>query len=288
MSYAISNPKYLALPRPQQTWLVEELLPVSGSLIIHGNPKVGKSFLALQLCESLVLGRPWFGFGVPRPIRVAYYQLDTPRSLWTERIDELIESGHALNHQELFTADRESLDFWPFNILVPSHAEILRQDVAELTPAVVVVDTLRACHLGADENDASAMTAVLSHLVAAVQPAALVIVHHSVKPHEDVEPDVINASRGSSAVTGAVDGVVMLTSSGLEVDGRAVKMGKHKVRLNRLNDGSWAMPDHEKAKALARQLVEDRPGSIRSRAMSMAAELGITVEAARHRLRRAI
>src|SRR3990167_6684502 len=89
---------YLALPRNAENWLLRPLLPVGGSMILYGDPKVGKSYAALQLAVALTGDGPdeWLGFPTGQAGPVVYVHLDTPRSLWAERLEELKREGHPI------------------------------------------------------------------------------------------------------------------------------------------------------------------------------------------------
>ena len=147
-------------------------------MLIYGDPKVGKSFIALQLAQHIARGERWLGFETYRN-RVLYIQLDTPRVLWMDRMDSIIESGEPFG-ENIFHADRESLDTWPFDILNPNHFRKLRDEVDRIHPSVVIIDTLKEAHQ-APENDNTEGQRVIAALTAATQPAALIVIHHARK-----------------------------------------------------------------------------------------------------------
>ena len=284
----VSVSEYLALPRSPQTWLVEPLLPLGGQLLLYGDPKVGKSFAALQLAASIAKGEDWLGFRVPTRSRVLYIQLDTPRSLWAARIEglhtflQLLQAPHTTSSTtlpiaDLWLADRETLDCWPFDILEPEHEGLLAQVVGPLNPQVVILDTLREAHSG-DENDSTAMQNVIAHLTAAVKPAALILVAHSRKANPEFGPSLMNDNRGSNYIVGKMDGIVHFTQDGIQAGGRA--MEETEIKLDRLSNGLWQLSDRERIKVLARKLLEDPEGSLRSKAKRLSEQTGKSEEAA--------
>src|SRR5438874_371179 len=188
---------YLKLPRSPETWLVEGLLPVGGALLLFGDPKVGKSFAALQLACCLVSGVEWLGFPIPQPQPVVYVQLDTPRTLWADRVQQLGSSGHPVD--AVHFADRETLGTNPFDILDPEHFKLLTTSLASIRPGAVIIDTLRESHSG-DENDSTEMQSVVAHLDAAVKPAALILISHARKSNPEMGYSLMNDSRGSNYV----------------------------------------------------------------------------------------
>jgi RecA-family ATPase len=283
----VRGSEYLRLPRSRETWVLEPVLPSGGSLLLYGDPKVGKSFAALQLAAALSGGQDWLGFPSRRSHRVVYIQLDTPRSLWADRVQTLRSSG--LSTDDIYFADRETLNTWPFDILDTQHQALLTnalrniETVDPLTgelstgaPDVVILDTLRESHRG-DENDATDMQNVLSHLVAAVKPAALILVAHGRKADPQRGTSLINDNRGSNYIVGAVDAIAHMTHKGLEIGGRAVD--EQFIRLERQDNGTWELADRDKVKTLAREILEDPRNhdcSLRDKAGMLAQETGKT------------
>lgn len=225
MKPILTGKEYLALPRDANTWLIEPLLPAGGVGIVYGDPKVGKSFAVLQLALALLEGKDWMGFPVQKA-RTVYIQLDTPRSLWADRLEKLLAAGFD-GIQDLLLADRETLNTWPFDILRNDHQDLLKTYLTPLKPDLVVIDTLRESH-SAEENDSTAMKEVISSLVASTHPASLLLVHHSKKPQPDREgqfvPDLINDLRGGY-VAGAMDAILKFSKRGLHYVGRATEQG---------------------------------------------------------------
>lgn len=278
----MSIPDYLALPRPDEVFVVEDLLPTSGALLIYGDPKVGKSFVALQLSQAISTGTPWLGFSTTRG-RVLYVQLDTPRGLWIHRIEALMESGERLG-EDIHIADRESLQTWPFNILNPDHAALLQAEVARVQPDVVIIDTLKESHQ-LPENDNTDSQRVLSELVRATQPAALVLIHHGKKSQWDAPPDVISGARGASYLTGRMDAICHFSETMMRFVGRAAEGGS--LKLQRKDNGYWELEQAtHKLEASLDEILAIPDLSIRERAKMLSDITGISVEAARSKVRR--
>ena len=47
---------------PPMKWLIDDLLPVGGVVMLSAKPKMGKSFLAIQLALSVASGGEFLGF----------------------------------------------------------------------------------------------------------------------------------------------------------------------------------------------------------------------------------
>ncbi len=218
---------YLSLPRDPHPWIVKDLIPVGGAVNVFGRPKTGKSFAALGIAHAVSQGvKFWLDpkFEVVRKGRVAYFQIDTPRSLWTERLDKIESAGYDLNG--IAFADTITAPY-PYNILLPEHQEWLKKKIQDINPILTVIDTLREVHSG-DENDSTVMKNVISALVACMGSSALLLVSHSRKENQNGE-DIMTDARGSSYIAGRMDTVVKLTAKHLLFKGRAIGEGKIKV-----------------------------------------------------------
>lgn len=257
MPAIVTGSEYLSLPRSPETWIIEGLLPTGGSMLLYGDPKVGKSYAALQLACCVTSGVEWLGFGVPKPMKVVYVQLDTPRSLWADRVQTLAESGYPV--EGIHFADRETLETHPFNILDPEHFIKLQNALLAIGPGIVIFDTLREAHRG-DENDSTDMQDVVAHFDAAVKPAALILISHARKASTDpnAQRDQMNDNRGSNYIVGRMDSIVRFSHSSARFASRT--MEEHSLKLERLDDGTWKVPSDTFAKA-AKVIVMANPGA---------------------------
>jgi len=205
MSHSVSQ--YLALKGGEESAIVTNILPFSGALNIFGLPKAGKSYLALQLADAI--GNPacssFMGFPVRAHGEVLYIQIDTPRNLWIDRVEELLAKG--LSFENVYFVDRRDCPEVTFDINNREHYEWLARECAERPYLTVIVDTLRETFDG-DENDAGQMKKVVGKLVRAVNPAALVLLSHSRKPSRDSPSGIVQNQRGSSYVAGRMDALM--------------------------------------------------------------------------------
>lgn len=282
----LTGKDYLALPRDPHTWLIRSLLPIGGTLLLYGDPKVGKSYLGIQLALAIQAGTAWLGFDSVVRGPVVYVQLDTPRSLWADRMQQLRDSGLP-EVDNLLLADRETLQTWPFDILNRDHWSMLRGAIAPYNPVAVVIDTLREANRN-EENSSTEMKEVVSQLVACCQPAALVLIHHARKASHESEPNLIDDARGGYSV-GAVDGICRLTKKGLHFIGRALEEGS--IKVSRAENGLWHQDSQEETaqRQHTQEILQDPTlTTTRDRARLLAIKLGKSEEAARSILRRAV
>ena len=261
---------YLALPRSPDRWIVEGLLPSGGWMLVHGAPKSGESWMALDLAAAVADGEPsWLTFPIHGHGPVIYLQLDTPRGEWAARLEAIATEGRDFGACD--TIDRQMIP--GFDIMAPGHAPWLMAQVERLHPILVIVDTLRKAHLGG-ENESEVMTAVLNQFELACRPAAIVVIHHSRKGNpnpkvakEDKENPMENI-RGTSALSGQMDTVLYLRGKKLIYSGRSIEDGQ--LSLERLPNHHWRVADSD-ISAHIREIVATVPGSLRAKARALAA-----------------
>ena len=281
---------YRHLPRPPDTWIIRDILPTAGLLSLYGDPKVGKSFAALQLAYAVTSSgqSEWLGFEVCQHGQCLYIQLDTPRGLWVEEyLDRFTDASQALP-DTLLIADREMAPF-PFNILAGDAYLWLHTAAGLHRPAVVILDSLRDAH-EADEDKSQQMQHVVTVLRAAVSPAALVLISHARKPNYQLPPDVrdnlMSDNRGSSYVPGKADTIIKLTEKTLHIQGRTIQ--KHRLRAVRNTFGLWELAVSETEAAVAEVLADVTLPSMSARTKALAELLDRSPEACRSLLRRAM
>ncbi len=222
---AVGFDEYLTLPCDPNPWLLKPIIPVGGLAQLYGAPKTLKSFMALQLARSLAEGSAFLGLPPARErVKVLYIQLDTPRSIWQDRIHKLLAAGEEFSAQaraNIKLADPEQCPY-PFDILAPAGFDYLKQNVSEHQPDLVIIDTLRKMFKG-NEDKSEVMNQVMSTLRLACRPAAVLFVSHARKANPEYDGGVIEEGRGSGAVSGDADTIMRLT--------KASKTGKKPAKL---------------------------------------------------------
>jgi hypothetical protein len=174
-------------------YLIKDIIPREGLIVVYGSPKSGKSFKAFDMSLHVALGWSYRGRRVKQG-SVVYCAFEGQRGLakrkeaWRQR----------------FLADHEGqVPFYlqPVSMrLVQDHPELITEISETLTapPALVVLDTLNRSFAGSESSDED-MTAYV-HAADAIREAfgcAVVIVHHT----------GIDGSRprGHTSLPGAVD-----------------------------------------------------------------------------------
>lgn len=279
--------EYLRLPREPDAWLVKSLIPVKGAALLYGQEKSGKSAIAIQLAAAISGGaREWMGFPIGLTGPVLYLQLDNPRSTWAMRFEALTKAGLSYT-RNLFLADRESVEMFPFDILQPMHRDYLKVLVQMRKPVAVFVDTLREVSSG-DENDSTVSRNVIANLADATEGAALIVVSHARKPQPDTDKDLMSDHRGSSYFTGRMDAIMRMAHNRLYFGGRSIEQGNMKLNRIVVNDETIMFePVIEEASIIMNKLLQDAGfPTMREKARALAPLIKVTEEAAMSRLRR--
>lgn len=206
--------EFVKLDRPSLQWLIPGLIPKPSWILLLGEPKAGKSTFALQLALCVAQGKPFFP-GVPcRQGRTLFFQFDTSELVWRKRILDIQKAGGSISGPSLVVHPED--DKKPVNLLDIATQNWMKEAIALAEPALIVVDVLREVHSG-DENDSSSMKLAGDVLYGLTRNSATVILHHSKKPFEGQPMDPIQASRGSTYITGKADAVWLISGQQLVV-----------------------------------------------------------------------
>jgi hypothetical protein len=180
---------------PEPKWIVPGLLP-TGLASLAGRPKVGKSWLALQLAAAVAEGGRFLERQVERG-EVLFIALEDPPRRLRERLRSLrVEPGAPIR----FCTD------WPPLNPGAGGLEDLHGCLTEWQPRLVVIDTLaRACGRRLEWNSVRCATAALAGLqvVAQEHDCCVLTVDHHKKP--GALPDVIDDILGSTGKAAVID-----------------------------------------------------------------------------------
>lgn len=269
MEQDISTPIYTAaelmkLEFPPTQWLVEGLLP-EGLTVLSGAPKIGKSWLSLQIALSVTTASPLFGRAPASEKNVLLLALEDNERRLQERITKC----------SLAPTDRLCLTTrWEYGLSGLTEFLLENPDIK-----LCIIDTLAVFSPSQDTKGRNTYDADVArmrelHTLGRDTDTSLLMIHHD-KQGED--SDWASKMNGSSGVIGTADTLIRLSvqkrgsrQAKLQVTGRDVEDLELNLKLNDTTM-SWQIDQGQDDRQLTAlqndvlQLVPSSPASIRSR-----------------------
>jgi hypothetical protein len=186
---------------PPGEWLIEEMMQVGSLGVLYGQPGVGKSFLALDWALSISVKEEWQGKAL-RSGPVVYVASEGHSGL-RQRVKAWMDHNRVTDMKNAFVM----LHPVQLRTLGDVDALLAQLDGRNLKPRLIVFDTLAGCFVGGEENSAKDMGELLDGVrrLQEATESAVLLIHHTGK-NGDTE-------RGSSALRGAADVMMMVTGS---------------------------------------------------------------------------
>lgn len=212
-------------PLEKPGWVVEGLIPC-GLTLVAGDPKIGKSWLGLDLALHVALGEPFWGFATKRGT-VLYLCLEDTFSRVQARLQHLCDEA---NDNLCCVVEAERIG----NGLMEQLGEFAdgHDDLK-----MVIIDTFQTVRTpssqtiySADYEDMGALKAFADE-----RGIALLAIHHTRKMSDG---DVFNTISGSNGLMGCADETMVLrrkargsSAATLNITGRDVKDQEFSVRF---------------------------------------------------------
>lgn len=192
---------------PPMKWLIDDFLPVGGVVMLSAKPKMGKSFLAIQLALSVASGGEFLGFQA-RKHEVLYIDLETSQRSMKNRISMMTDDApkglYLMTPQEVFEFGNVGNGFESqVNYFLESHKGV----------KLVIVDTYGIIkgHRKQNQGVYDFDYGEISHLNswARKKGFTLVLIHHQNK-QSDYDNPVMGIS-GSTGITAGLQAYYILT-----------------------------------------------------------------------------
>jgi AAA domain len=178
----------------EQRWLVKDLWSEEAVGIVGGEPKCGKTFLALDLAVSVAAGTPCLRcFPVSRAGRVLLYAAEDP----LDEVRRRLEGICAAAGLKLADLDVQVITEPTLRLDLEAVRRSLDETVAKLQPRLLVLDPFVRLHR-IDENASGEVAPLLAYLreLQRRHAVAVLVVHHAKKGAGHVRAG--QALRGSS------------------------------------------------------------------------------------------
>ena len=173
------RPNALAHKTPEQRWLVEHRWADQAVGIIGGEPKCGKSLLALDLAVGVAAAVPVLRrFAVNRAGPVLLFPAEDAAHIVRQRLIDIARAAGV----DFDTLDIHLIDVPYLQIDQPSVQERLLQTVERIRPRLLILDPFVRLHR-VDENVAAEVAPILAGLrqLQRTFNTAVVLVHHARK-----------------------------------------------------------------------------------------------------------
>jgi RecA-family ATPase len=179
---------------PERKWLIEELWSYEAVGIIGGEPKCGKSTLALSLAVAVAGGVPCLQrFEVKHSGTVLLFAAEDALEIVRARLAAIAHaSGVPLSSLKILVITRPSL-----RLDISQEFDLLSNTVRKFSPRLLILDPFVRLHR-VDENQAGEVAPILSRLrsIQRSSHCAVVLVHHARKDAGNTRAG--QALRGSS------------------------------------------------------------------------------------------
>ncbi|MCU9840603.1 helicase RepA family protein [Ruegeria sp. WL0004] len=216
---------------PPLKFLVEGLI-TEGLTLLAGKPKMGKSWMALDIAMLVAIGCEVLG-NRPCEKGVALYCAleDNPRRLrrrmlhnYGDQINWPLDFHFATQMNKLDEGGLDDLEDW----------------ITEHRPCLIILDTLariKPASKGKNEYEADDAALLPLQELAGKHGISIIVIHHLRKMTGDDPLDMVS---GTTGLTGAVDNVLVLDrkSDGVTLYGRGREMENIDLALE-LDDGLW-------------------------------------------------
>jgi RecA-family ATPase len=224
---------------PEIEWVIDKLL-APGLTLLAGPPKVGKSWLALQIAKAVGSGEQIFGRNTKQGSCLYFALEDSPRRIRT-RVD--LQQWNIDSPVKVVPIGM--LDSLYQGMLFKSFGDGLVNDIKHNKYRVVIIDTLSRLNSKMDQNKIDEITAFLSPLqkIAHAENCSIILIDHHKKTN-DLEKNVISDVLGSIGKGAVADTIIGLyrknqsKSAKLIITGRDIEDNEYLIKFNP-KIGSW-------------------------------------------------
>ena len=204
---------------PQELFSNEKILSITGNYLVRGalhlissDPGTGKTTFLYHLATALSEGREFLGEKLT-PLRVAYFDLETPRNVRSKTLQllDFREDGNLMFFEERCEVEK------------------LYQIVEKYRIDLIIIDTVSLFFsIKKEEDNSEVNNKIIQPLKELTKKtgAAIILAHHNSKASK--ERSKAYRSRGASALPGGVDIVINLENTE-EDDVRKLEVAKNRI-----------------------------------------------------------
>ncbi len=185
---------------PEITWIVKDILPNNGLIIVYGSPGSGKTFIVIDICLHIINKMNWFN-NIVNNAGIIVYLIGEGIYGIKKRLDSWSSYHNVDSDNLIFFIPISSINIWE-----EKNIERLRKTLTTFMEStgqkiiMIVVDTLARAATGLDENSSRDMGMFLRNFETIKEhfECSILFIHHKGK-------DESRGMRGSSSLLGAAD-----------------------------------------------------------------------------------
>lgn len=195
------------------SWFDQAVLPLAGSMVLHGSYKSYKTWVALSLAQSLATGRAWCTFeSTDDAAKVAYFNFEIPWFYFRERVAKFADTAE---DRELFLDNFHAYGVPARPRLTTGNAESEDKVIEHLLDAgimVAIIDPVRRAIGFADMNAENEVRRML-HFSERLNDVGItsILLHHDNKDSDRGGGGDPSGMTGSGAWAGDVDTIVSIS-----------------------------------------------------------------------------
>jgi hypothetical protein len=196
-SSRLKGENFLGLETESISWIFPGIIPSRGVFVIGGHAGAGKTTFAYDAAVSLLLQEEFLG---EKPVKEGKVLIVSGDELPCFTQDKLIDRGMPLDNK-----DWEIILNWDI-----SQWEMLEETIADLRPALVIIDSFSSIHRDPafDENSAQAKSTIYDlEALTNSYNCGCILIHHLSKSKENKG---VAKLRGSSAIAAAASVVCLM------------------------------------------------------------------------------
>jgi RecA-family ATPase len=145
---------------PEERWLIDQLWAEEGVGIVGGEPKLCKTFLALDMGVSVASGEPCLRhFAVHRPGRVLIFSAEDAQHALRAKLSGIARAAG----RELDQLDIQVITALSLRLDLEQDRAALEATVRKLRPRLLILDPFVRLHR-VDENTSGAVAPLLAYL----------------------------------------------------------------------------------------------------------------------------
>jgi RecA-family ATPase len=180
-------------------WLIKDYMEEHTNALMFGDPACGKSFLAIDMACCVASGTNWHGQAAKQG--AVFYIAGEGHNGLGRRIKAWEQhNGVCLDDMPLYFAERAAQLYDSESAEAVADAVQQIADLNDITPRLIIIDTLARNFGGGDENSTQAMNVFIQNIdeIKNRWNATVLIVHHT--GHGDK-----NRARGAMSMKAALD-----------------------------------------------------------------------------------